>query len=63
MPSSASIISVLSIAFYCVGFLKVEVELREQKKRINALENNAKATPPSNNADMKIIKNGPGKFF
>ena len=38
-PSFATILSVLSIVFYCAGFLRVEVELNEQKKRINALEN------------------------
>ena len=40
LPSFASILSVLSIAFYCAGSLRVELELKEQKKRINALENN-----------------------
>ena len=63
MPSFASFISVLSIVFYCAGFLRVELELHEQKKRINALESVAEAKSPSNNADMTIIKNAPGKFF
>ena len=63
MPSFASIISVLSIVFYCAGFLRVELELHEQKKRINALESVAETKSPSNEADMKIIKNAPGKFF
>ena len=63
MPSFASIISVLSIVFYCAGFLRVELELHEQKERINALESVAEAKSPSNNADMTIIKNAPGKFF
>ncbi|XP_078377204.1 uncharacterized protein LOC144660456 isoform X1 [Oculina patagonica] len=57
MPSFASIISVLSIVFYCAGFLRVELELHEHKKRINALESVAEAKPPSNNPD--IIKNAP----
>ena len=61
MPSFASIISVLSIVFYCAGFLRVELELREQKERINALKSVAEAKPPSNNADIKMIKNAPGK--
>ena len=60
MPSFASIISVLSIVFYCAGFLRVELELHEHKKRVNALESIAKAKPPSN--DPNIIKNAPGKF-
>ncbi|XP_078377247.1 peroxidasin homolog [Oculina patagonica] len=58
MPSFASIISVLSIVFYCAGFLRVELELHEHKKRINALESVAEAKPPSNDPD--IIKNVPG---
>jgi len=62
MPSFTSIISVLSIVFYCAGFLRVELELNEQKERINALERVADAKPPSNNADMTIIKNAPAKF-
>ena len=41
LPSFASILSVLSIVFYCAGFLRVELlELNEQRKRINDLENN-----------------------
>ena len=61
--SFASVISFLSIVFYCAGFLRVELELHEQKKKINALGNVAEAKSPSKNADMKIIKNAPGKFF
>ena len=53
--SFSSIISVLSIVFYCVGFIRVELEMNEQKNRINALENAAEeAKPKSNDADMKI---------
>ncbi|KAL9969308.1 hypothetical protein ACROYT_G021507 [Oculina patagonica] len=58
-PSLASIISVLSIVFYCVGFIRVELELNEQKNRINALENAAETKPLSDDADIKIIKNAP----
>ena len=61
MPSFASIISVLSIVFYCAGFLRVELELHEQKKRINALESVAEAKSLSNDPDVKIIKIAPGK--
>ena len=61
IPSFASIISVLSIVFYCAGFLRVELELHEQKKIINALESVSEAKSSSNNAHMKIIKNSPGK--
>jgi len=61
LPSFSSIISVLSIVFYCVGFLRVELEMNEQKNRINALENVAEAKLKSNDADMNI-KNAPGKL-
>ena len=61
LPSFSSIISVLSIVFYCVGFIRVELEMNEQKNRINALENVAEAKPKSNDADMKF-KNAPGKL-
>jgi len=59
LPSFSSIISILSIVFYCVGFIRVELEMNEQKNRINALENVAE--PKSNDADIKI-KNAPGKL-
>ena len=61
LASFSSIISVLSIVFYCVGFIRVELEMNEQKSRINALENVAEAKLKSNDADMKI-KNAPGKL-
>ena len=44
-PSFASVLSVLSIVFYGAGFLRVELKLNEQKKRINALENNGQTEP------------------
>ena len=59
IPSFASIISVLSIVFYCAGFLRVELELQEHKKRINALESISEAKSPSD--DPNIIKSAPGK--
>ena len=40
LPFFASILSVLSIVFYSAGFLRVELELNEQKKRIIDLKNN-----------------------
>ena len=61
LPSFSAIISGLSIVFYCVGFIRVELEMNEQKNRINALENIAQAKLKSNDADMKI-KNAPGKL-
>ena len=63
LPSFASILSVLSIVFYCAGFLRVESELNEQKKRINALENmkETKSSDAPNNLD-KLTKDTSGKF-
>ena len=56
LPSFSSFLSVLSILFYCAGFLRVELELNEQKKRINALEDNAKTEPrPSNERSVVEI--------
>ena len=62
MPSFSSIISVLSIVFYCVGFLRVEMELHAQRKKLNGLQSVVEAKLPSNDPDMKIIKNAPGKL-
>ena len=61
MPSFASIISVISILFYCAGFLRVELELHKQKKRINALERVTEAKSPSNDTKNNMIRNAPGK--
>lgn len=56
LPSFSTFLSVLSILLYCAGFLRVELELNEQKKRINALENNAKTEPrPSNGRNVVEI--------
>jgi len=63
-PSFALITSVLSIVFYCVGFIRLEVELNEQKNRINALESVVNAIPPSDlpdNPNIKLPKNSPGE--
>ena len=62
-PSFVSIISTFSIVLYCAGFLRVELELNEQKKRISALENVVKTNPSSDEADIiTFFKNVPGKF-
>ena len=62
-PSFASIISVLSIVLYCAGFLRVELELKDQKKRINALENVADTKASSSDPDViKVIENAQGRF-
>ena len=63
LPSFASIISVLSIVFYCAGFLRVELELNDQKKRIDTLESVAETKRSSNLPDLvQLIKNAYGKF-
>ena len=62
-PSFASMLSVLSILLYCAGFLRVELELKDQKKRINALENVADPKASSSNPDViKIIENAQGRI-
>ena len=63
LPSFASILSVLSIVFYCAGFLRVELELNEQKKRINNLENNQENNPSDVPNRNKLTKNAHGKSF
>ena len=62
LPSFASVISVLSIVFYCVGFIRVELELNQHKKRLNDLESVTETKPPGNDRDIKFIDNAPGKF-
>ena len=44
-PSFASIVSVLSIVLYFAGFLSVELELNEYKKRIGSHESASKNLP------------------
>ena len=55
-PPFALITCVLSIVFYCVGFIRLEVELHEQKNRINALESVVNAILPSDSLDDPNIK-------
>ena len=63
-PSFATILSVLSVVFYCAGFLRVELELTEQKKRINALEIVAETEPPSSEVHSgAIITNNSQRKF
>ena len=62
LPSFAPILSVLSIVFYCAGFLRVEFELIEQRKRINALENIQKTKPSEVPNLDKLMRNAGGKF-
>ena len=62
LPSFASVISVLSIVFYCVGFIRIELELNQHKKRLDDLESIAETKPPSKDSDVKVINNALGKF-
>ena len=62
LHSFTSILSVLSIVFYCAGLLRVELELNEQKKRINALENSEKSKPSDVPNLHKLTKSVAGKF-
>ena len=61
-PSFASVISILSISFYCAGFLRVELELTEQQKRISALETIAETKALSNDPDINMIENAQGEL-
>ena len=62
-PSFATIISVLSIILYCGGFLRVELEMNEQKQRITALERVAESKLRTDEPNLpKTTKNVPGKF-
>ena len=65
LPSFTSILSVLSIVLYCAGFLRVELELDEQKKRINALESVGEAKSNFNILDLvtRSKEITPGKFL
>ena len=65
LPSFATTISALGILLYCIGFLRVELELNNQKKRLNALENNweTEPKPPSSDSNIvKIIKDASGMY-
>ena len=64
LPSFASIFSVLSIIFYCAGFVRIELELNEQKKRIQALESIEETKSHTNILDLVTESKGstPGKF-
>ena len=64
LPSFATTISALGILLYCIGFLRVELELNNQKKRLNALENNPETKPPSGDPNIvKIIKDARGMYI
>ena len=62
-PSFATIISALGILLYCIGFLRVELELYNQKERLNALENSPETGPPSSDPNIvKVIRDACGLY-
>ena len=64
-PSFATTFSTLGIILYYIGFLRVEIELNNQKERLFALENVAERTKPpsSDQRIVKIIKDVRGMYF
>ena len=63
-PSIAATISALGIILYCVGFLRVELELKNQRERLQALENIPETEPPSSDRNIaKFIKVARGMYF
>ena len=65
-PSFANTISALGIVLYCVGFLRVQLELNNHKKRLNSLENVAKSIDPpfsGSNVKPEVIKNSHGMYY
>ena len=64
-PSFATTFSALGIVLYCIGFLRVEIELNNKKERLFALENVAERTKPpsSDQRIVKIIKDVRGMYF
>ena len=62
-PSFATTVYALGILLYCIGFLRIELELKNQKKRLNALENKPETKPPSSNLNVvKINKDARGMY-
>ena len=63
-PSFATTISALGIILYCVGFLRVELQLNNQRERLQALENIPETEPPSSDPNIaKFIKIARGMYF
>ena len=52
----------MSVVLYVAGFLRVEYELKEQRKRIYALENIEETEPSDAPNISKIVRNVGGKF-
>lgn len=63
-PSFATTISALGIILYCVGFLRVELELNNQRERLQALENIPETQSPSRDPNIaKFLKVARGMYF
>ena len=65
-PSFSTTISALGIVLYCAGFLRVELELNNQKKRLDALEIVARTKQPfsePHHSVVKFIKDAHGMYF
>ena len=61
-PSFAT--TALGIILYCVGFLRVELELNNQRDRLQVLENIPKTEPPSSDPNIaKFNKIARGMYF
>ncbi|XP_068753339.1 uncharacterized protein [Montipora capricornis] len=64
LPSFTSIVSIMSIVFCCAGFLRVEFELCEHKKRIIAIEGVVEVQPPTSRSNFaQATKNFPELEF
>ena len=61
-PSFVSITSIISILFHCAGFLRIELELTEQQKRISVLETIAETKASSDDPDINGIENTQGEM-
>ena len=64
--SFSTTISALGIVLYCAGFLRVELELNNQKKRLDALEIVARTKQPfsePHHSIVKFIKDAHGMYF
>ena len=63
-PSFATTISAFGILLYCIGFLRIELELNNHKKRLNALQNNQETKPPSSDPNIvEIVKDARGMYI
>ena len=65
-PSFSTTISALGIVLYCAGFLRVELELNNQKKRLDVLESVARTKPSfsePHHSIVKFIKDAHGMYF